>query len=165
MPFLQLKCFLPTVPTSLKIIWFLISFATSFDIYLGFIGIYNSSILIFLESTPNIFINLSLSISKNNTTGASSDGVYTTKNASLEKVSNGYTYTAEYYYYIMQLTGEMKFGVYKNAFKEETYCETSLVDLYLTNNKLPEGCQNGVNYPKIRYNFDKNYRFINSEIL
>lgn len=109
--------------------------------------------------------NCMISISKNNTTGASSDGVYTTKNASLEKVSNGYTYTAEYYYYIMQLTGEMKFGVYKNAFKEETYCETSLVDLYLTNNKLPEGCQNGVNYPKIRYNFDKNYRFINSEIL
>ena len=64
-----------------------------------------------------------------------------------------------------QLTGEMKFGVYDNAFKDTTYCETNIFSMSYTNFTLPESCGNMTGFNKVKFNFDKNYKFISKENL
>lgn len=103
-------------------------------------------------------------ISKMQNKKINSDGLYTSsvKNASLEKINDGYELTTDYYYYEAELSGSMSYGIYDNAFKEKVYCETSLPEIQILDGNLPDRCNVG-NYNKIKYTFDKNYHFIKSE--
>lgn len=121
-------------------------------------GFFNGINIIVCDDTECI-----ISISSSDNSGNTSDGLYNQKDSNFEKISNGYEYTTEYYYYEMLFTGEMKFGMYENATKENVYCETSILDIYLNGSNLPEVCKKDITYPKIKYTFDKNYRFISSE--
>ncbi len=92
------------------------------------------------------------------------DGSYDSDKSSLEKTNSGYEITAKYYYYIMELSGSMKYGLYSDVFKEKTYCETTIPYISLTNGRVLEECKNN-DMTTIRYIFDKNYRFVGSEIV
>ena len=102
-------------------------------------------------------------ISKNQSNGSNSDGLYKGESEELKSTSSGYEITTKYYFLEVQLSGEMKYGLYDNAFKTTTYCETSIPEMSILNGKLPSRCKEDINYNQIKYIFDKNYRFIKSE--
>lgn len=101
-------------------------------------------------------------VSKTTDSGYSSDGVYASNTGNLEKTSSGYELTAETYYYEMSFDGAMKLGIYNNEFKDIVYCETSMTELYFSDFKSIEACKD-VTYPKVKYTFDKDYKFISAE--
>lgn len=98
-------------------------------------------------------------VSKTVDSGLESDGVYASNLGDFTKTSSGYEITAETYYYEMSLSGVMKLGIYNNEYKDLTYCETSMTEIYFSDLKSIESCKDAV-YPKIKYNFDKDYKFI-----
>lgn len=107
-----------------------------------------------------------ISVSNSIESGSESDGSYENTDSSFNKVSGGYEYTTSYYYSEIQFDDEMKFGIYDNAMKTTTYCETTLTDILSFNqSKITENCKvdGTFTYAKVKYNFDKNYKFINSE--
>lgn len=106
-----------------------------------------------------------ISIKNTYESGSDSDGMYKNSASQLVKTSDGYEVTEEYYFMEFQLTGEMKFGVYDNAFKDTTYCETNIFSMSYTNFTLPESCDNMTRFNKVKFNFDKNYKFISKENL
>lgn len=103
-------------------------------------------------------------VSQTTDSGLDSDGVYASSLGNLEKTSSGYQITAETYYYEMSFEGVMKLGVYNNEYKDVTYCETSMGELYFSDLKSIEACKN-VTYPKVKYTFDKDYKFVNAEFI
>ena len=103
-------------------------------------------------------------VSQTMDSGLDSDGVYASSLGNLEKTSSGYQITAETYYYEMSFEGVMKLGVYNNEYKDVTYCETSMGELYFSDLKSIEACKN-VTYPKVKYTFDKDYKFVNAEFI
>ena len=64
----------------------------------------------------------------------------------------------------MSFEGVMKLGLYNNEYKDVTYCETSMGELYFSDLKSIEACKN-VTYPKVKYTFDKDYKFVNAEFI
>ena len=92
-----------------------------------------------------------------------SDGVYESVFEDINKTNDGYELIGKYYYSEFSMEGDMVLGVYNNIFKEKTFCEISFWDVYLSNGNIPEECQKENEYDKIKYYFDKNYRFIGSE--
>ena len=92
-----------------------------------------------------------------------SDGVYESVFEDINKTNDGYELIGKYYYSEFSMEGDMVLGVYNNIFKEKTFCEISFWDVYLSNGNIPEECQKENEYDKIKYSFDKNYRFIESE--
>jgi len=107
-----------------------------------------------------------ISLSNSIESGSSSDGSYETTDSSFNKVSGGYEYTTSYYFSEIQFDGDMKFGIYDNAMKTTTYCETTLTDiLSFDKSKITENCNSDgtFTYSKVKFNFDKNYKFIDTE--
>lgn len=102
-------------------------------------------------------------ISKMQSNNNNSDGLYKSELDELQSTTNGYEITAKYYFLEVQLSGEMKYGLYDNAYKTTAYCETSIPEISILNGKLPSRCTEDINYNQIKYIFDKNYRFIKSE--
>lgn len=102
-------------------------------------------------------------ISKSQSKGNDSDGIYNNELSELTKTSDGYEITAEYYYFEIQLSGEMKYNLYDNAFKDTVYCETSIPEMNILGGKLPSRCNDNIDYNKIKYTFDKNYKLVKSE--
>lgn len=102
-------------------------------------------------------------ISKKNDSLSESDGTYESDYEELTKTSNGYEIVGSYYYTEFSMEGDMKLGLYDDAYKGKTYCEVSFWNIYLGDNELPEECKNDDGYNKIKYTFDKNYRFIKAE--
>ena len=102
-------------------------------------------------------------ISKTNETKNTSDGVYESLFDDFIKTTNGYELVGKYYYSEFSMEGDMTLGVYNNIFKEKTFCEISFWNVYLTDGEIPEECQKESEYDKVKYYFDKNYRFIKSE--
>lgn len=102
-------------------------------------------------------------ISKTTESGNTSDGVYESVFNDFNKTTNGYELVGKYYYSEFSMEGDMTLGVYNNIFKEKTFCEISFWNVYLTNGEIPEECQKESEYDKVKYYFDKNYRFIKSE--
>lgn len=106
-----------------------------------------------------------ISISTNNDSGNSSDGLYKNSDAEIVKTSSGYEITDEYYYYEFQFSGEMKFALYDNAFKDTTYCETTMYSMILTDFDVPESCKQERIFNKVKFDFDKNYKYVSKENL
>lgn len=102
-------------------------------------------------------------ISKNQETSNESDELYESVFENITKTSNGYELVGKYYYSEFSMDGDMTLGVYNNIFKEKTFCEVSLWNVYLTDGEVPEECQKDSEYDKVKYYFDKNYHFIKSE--
>lgn len=67
----------------------------------------------------------------------------------ITKTSNGYELVGKYYYSEFSMDGDMTLGVYNNIFKEKTFCEVSLWNVYLTDGEVPEECQKIVNMIKL----------------
>ena len=107
----------------------------------------------------------SISINPNTSSGASSDGIYKNSDGEIIKTSDGYEITDEYYYYEFSFSGAMKLAIYDNAFKDTTYCETTIAGLIYTEFDVPQSCKEERNFNKVKFNFDKNYKFINKENL
>lgn len=103
-------------------------------------------------------------VSKTTSTGNNSEGLYGSNKGSLEKTSSGYELTAETYYYEMSFSGVMTLGIYNNEFKDVTYCETSMAELYLGDLKTIEACKD-IEFQKVKYTFDKDYRFISADFV
>ena len=107
----------------------------------------------------------SISINPNTSSGASSDGIYKNSDGEIIKTSDGYAITDEYYYYEFSFSGAMKLAIYDNAFKDTTYCETTIAGLIYTEFDVPQSCKEERTFNKVKFNFDKNYKFINKENL
>ena len=107
----------------------------------------------------------SISINPNTSSGASSDGIYKNSDGEIIKTSDGYEITDEYYYYEFSFSGAMKLAIYDNAFKDTTYCETTIAGLIYTEFDVPQSCKEERNFNKVKFNFDKNYKFISKENL
>ena len=131
-----------------------VSIEESTNIYDGF---FNGINAVICDDTYCI-----IPVSKTTDSGNSSEGIYASNKGSLEKTSNGYELTAETYYYEMSFSGVMTLGIYNNAFKEKTYCETSMAELYLGDLKTIAACKD-IEFSKVKYSFDKDYRFIGIE--
>ena len=54
-------------------------------------------------------------------------------------------------------------GIYSNAAKDVTFCETSLTEMYLGDFKNTDICKGEATYDKVKYKFDKNYKFVSAE--
>ena len=101
-------------------------------------------------------------VSRTNDSGEESNGIYASELGDFAKTDDGYEVTAETYYYEISFDGVMELGVYNNEFKDETYCKTTITEIYLSDLKTLDACKD-VTYPKVKYTFDKNYKFINAE--
>lgn len=106
-----------------------------------------------------------ISIKNEHTSGNSSDGMYKNDDAEIVKTATGYEITDQFYFMEFQLSGDLKFGVYDNAFKDTVYCETDLFSMSYTDFTLPESCGNMTGFSKVKFSFDKNYKFISKENL
>ena len=106
-----------------------------------------------------------ISIKTNTNSGNKSDGLYKNSNASVVKTANGYEITDEYYYYELEFSGAMKFALYDNAFKDTTYCETTIYGMIYSDFDVPSSCKQDRTFNKVKFNFDKNYKFISKENL
>lgn len=102
-------------------------------------------------------------ISRTTDSGNESDGLYASRKGDLTKVSGGYEMTVEDYYYELSFEGIMKMGIYSNAAKDVTFCETSLTEMYLGDFKNTDICKGEATYDKVKYKFDKNYKFVSAE--
>jgi len=107
--------------------------------------------------------NCTITIGKDKTTDSISDGVYSMFDNSFDKTSDGYTYTTKYAYYEIEFGDDLSFGLYSNALKDTKYCEGSILDIYASGLEIPDECGTEVNFTTLKYNFDKNYKFIDVE--
>lgn len=103
-----------------------------------------------------------IAINSTTSTDSESDGIYKYAGETVNKTSNGYDIEGEYYYYEFSFSGTMKFALYDNAYKTKVYCETNMYSIIYSGD-VPSSCKEEATFNKVRFNFDKNYRYIDKE--
>lgn len=104
-------------------------------------------------------------ISTNPSNDTKSNGLYRNDKSELIKTGSGYELSLSYYYYELSLSGAMDIKIYDNAAKEKTICEASVIKLYFGNFDTSDICDTNTEFKKVKYYFDKDYRYIKSEAL
>ena len=109
--------------------------------------------------------NCTIKVSRESTTEKSSSGVYQNEKEDIVKTSSGYEITLKYYYYELSLTGAMDIKIYDNAAKGNIMCDTNIITMAYGDVDISTLCGENIVFNKVKYYFDKNYKFIKSEIL
>jgi len=110
--------------------------------------------------------NCTITIGENKLTEDVSDGIYSQLSASFDKTSDGYTYKTGYAYYELDFGTDLSFGFYSDSSKEIKYCEGSILDMYTNGGQTPDGCgTDEVTFPTVKFNFDKDYKFVSKEVV